>query len=84
MDQTLEKIYAYVKGKNDADEITDEMNLTEMESIVRSCGTPAFSKAKGLFTKSKRNKFNVNFRTKTYSLLFDPRREIIKPYTKNF
>jgi hypothetical protein len=48
----LEKIIAYNK-KGNLDEITDEMIVKEMESCVRSCGTQAFSKAKGgFFTKS--------------------------------
>jgi hypothetical protein len=50
--QTLDKIIAYNK-KSNGDEITDEMFVKEMESCVRSCGTIAFSRAKGgFFTKS--------------------------------
>ena len=51
-DQILDKIIAYNK-KSNGDEITDEMLVKEMESCVRSCGTLAFSRAKGgFFTKS--------------------------------
>ncbi len=52
MDESLNKIMAYTKKKN-AIEIFDEMDIREMDSCVRSCGTAAFSKSKGLFTKSK-------------------------------
>jgi hypothetical protein len=52
MNESLTKISAYLKKKNNL-EIFDEMDLKEMDSCVRSCGTAAFSKAKGIFTKSK-------------------------------
>lgn len=52
MNENLTKISAYLKKKSNL-EIFDEMDLKEMDSCVRSCGTAAFSKAKGIFTKSK-------------------------------
>lgn len=53
MNDNLDEIYSIVKGKDDTDEVMEKMDIKEMDSIVRSCGTCAFSKAKGLFTKSK-------------------------------
>ena len=48
----LDNISAYTK-KNGKTELQQQMNIKEMESCVRSCTTAAFSKSKGLFTKSK-------------------------------
>jgi hypothetical protein len=51
MNENLDKIISYAKKKNSY-EILEEMSLKDMDSCVRSCGTAAFSKAKGFFTKS--------------------------------
>jgi hypothetical protein len=52
MNENLTKILAYAKKKNIV-EVFQEMEVKEMDSCVRSCGTAAFSKSRGLFTKSK-------------------------------
>jgi hypothetical protein len=51
--ESLDRIYAYVRKNNNNIFEEEEMDLKQMDSCVRSCGTAAFSKAKGLFTKSK-------------------------------
>lgn len=51
MNDNLDSISAFTKKKGKM-ELSQYMTIHEMESCVRSCTTIAFSKSKGLFTKS--------------------------------
>jgi hypothetical protein len=52
MNENLDKIRAYIKKKNNIEVTTDEVEIKDMDSCVRSCGTAVFSKARGLFKTS--------------------------------
>lgn len=80
------KIIAIGKTKKGEDVVVSEMNISEMESCVRSASTQAFKKAKGFFTKKpKPNKcFTIlgikSFKTaqKTFNVECDDENVCIK------
>lgn len=82
----FEKIIAMGKTKKGEDIVVSEMNISEMESCVRSASTQAFKKAKGFFTKKpKPNKcFTIlgikSFKTaqKTFNVECDDENVCIK------